>query len=157
MRGSSQCRDLILQSLPKNIGILRYHVGGEFFKQAYLNAAVEVAEARPDVLFYTYTKSLHFLRNVDMLDPPNGVIRPNFLVTASRGGKYDCEIDLLGIRTAEVIFSENEAGYKPIDHDDSHAAAPGGSFCLLLHGVQPKGTSASKALRELNGKGSYGR
>lgn len=157
MRYTSQIKRLLLWSLPCDVGILRYHVGGEFFKQTYLNAAVEVAEARPDVLFYAYTKSLHFLRNVDMVDPPNGVIRPNFLITTSHGGRYDHLIDKLGVRTATVVYSEAEAYDLPIDHDDSHAARPGGNFALLLHGVQPKGSEASKALVKLRGKGSYGK
>lgn len=157
MRGVAQCRDLILQSLPDNLGILRWHVGGEFFKLAYLQAAIEVAEAKPDALFYAYTKSLHFLQAIDMVDPANGLIRPNFLVTTSRGGKFDHLIDKIGVRTATVVYNEAQAGNMPIDHDDSHAARPGGSFALLLHGVQPKGSKASEALKALRGKGSYGR
>lgn len=157
MRGTVQCFLMLKKSLPKDVGILRYHVGGEFFKQAYLDAAVMLAEQFPDTLFYAYTKSLHFLQNVDMVDPPNGVIRPNFLVTASCGGKYDHLIRPLGVRTSTVIFEEAHAGDMPIDHDDSHAARMGGDFALLLHAVQPKGSLASKALVKLRGKGSYGR
>ena len=157
MRGTVQCLRLLEACLPSNVGILRYHVGGEFFKNAYLKAAVKLAELRPDVLFYSYTKSLHLLQQIDMLDPANGLIRPNFLITTSRGGKYDALIKELGVRTAKVVFSEAEAGSLPIDHDDSHAARPGGSFALLLHGVQPKGSEASQALIQLKGKGSYGK
>jgi hypothetical protein len=149
--------NLILQSIPKNAGIIRYHVGGEFFKQDYLNAAVLVAETRPDVLFYAYTKSLHLLQNVDCENLRCGRIRKNFLVTGSRGGVYDDLIPKLGIRTAKVINAETEAGKLPIDHDDSHAATAGGNFALLLHGVQPKGSVASVALQKLKGKGSYAR
>lgn len=157
IRGVTQCFLMLKKSLPKDVGILRYHVGGEFFKQAYLDAAVMLAERFPDTLFYAYTKSLHFLQNVDMVDPPNGVIRPNFLVTTSRGGKYDHLIDQIGVRTATVVFDKAQAGGMPIDHDDSHAARPGDSFALLLHGVQPKGSLASKALVKLRGEGSYNR
>ena len=155
MRGITQCRDMILSCLPSNLGVLRYHVGGDFFKLAYLRAAVEVAEAHPDRLFYAYTKSLQHLKHIDMQDPTNGVVRPNFLVTTSRGGKYD---HLIGdTRTATVVYDEPQAGDLPIDHDDSHAATIGGSFALLLHGIQPKGSEASKALVQLRGKGSYRR
>lgn len=157
LRGTNAKRIRLLNDLPSKAGVVRYHVGGEFFQQSYLDAAIEVAELRPDVLFYAYTKSLHFLQNVDMLDPANGVIRPNFLVTTSRGGKYDHLIDILGVRTATVVYSEAEAYGMPIDHDDSHAATPGGSFALLLHGVQPKGSKASKALVALRGAGNYTR
>ena len=47
-----------------------------------------------------------------------------------------------------------------IDHDDSHAARPDlrhQSFALLIHGVQPKGSEAAKAVVKLKGKGSYNR
>ena len=159
MRGPVQCLQMLQNSLPHNVGILRYHVGGDFFKMAYLKAAVKLAELRPDVLFYAYTKSLQFLQQIDMANPEWGMIRPNFMITTSCGGKYDPLIDELGVRTAKVVFSEAEARklHLSIDHDDSHAARPGGSFALLLHGVQPKGSEASKALVQLKGKGSYGK
>ena len=155
MRTVAQCRNLILTSLPDNAGIIRYHVAGDFFKLAYLRAAIEVAEKRPDILFYGYTKSLKFLQQIDMVNPRVGIIRPNFLMTISVGGKYDKLINLLDMRTAKVVFNQNETNGLPIDHDDSHAATIGGSFALLLHGIQPKGSQASEALRALNGLGSY--
>jgi hypothetical protein len=150
------CLKLLQSSLPPNIGILRFHVGGEFFKMSYLRAVVKLAELRPDVLFYAYTKSLHFLQQIDMVDPTRGIIRHNFLITASRGGRYESLIDELKIRTATVVFSSDDTSLA-IDHDDSHAATAGPSFSLLLHGIQPKGSIAAKSLVTLNGKGSYSR
>ena len=146
---------LIRNSIPDDAGIVRYHVGGEFFNMNYLLGAIGVAQVLKGVLFYTYTKSLHLLERIVMLDPGQGMILKNFLVTTSMGGRYDNLIDKIGVRTARVIFSESEAGDLPIDHDDSHAATPGGDFALLLHGIQPKGSNASQALKALKGKGSY--
>jgi hypothetical protein len=102
-------------------------------------------------LFYAYTKSLPFL--VGMTLPSN------FIVTVSRGGKHDHLIEGLGIRESVVVYSEKEAEEKglPIDHDDTHAATHGGSFALLIHGTQPAGSDAGKALSALKGKGSYNR
>lgn len=160
MRGVEQCRSLLEQSLPSDCGVLRFHVGGDFFKLHYLQGALELADSMPNVLFYAYTKVLkYFVSDVELFDAPNGIVnkRGNFLLTASRGGKYDNLIEELRLREARVVFSESEAGSMPIDHDDSHAATVGGSFALLLHGTQPKGSEAAKALRQLNGKGSYGR
>jgi hypothetical protein len=157
MRTDRQIADLILRSLPKRAGIVRYQVSGDFFKLSYMKGAVLAAKARPDVLFYAYTKSLPHLQSIGMMDPANGVLLPNFQVTASYGGEYDHLIPIMGIRSSTVIFSEMEAGKLPIDHDDSHAATMGGDFALLLHGVQPAGTPAAKALVELKGKGSYSR
>jgi hypothetical protein len=157
LKGEFSICNMILQSMPENAGIIRYHVGGEFFNMEYLKAAVLAAEVRPDVLFYAYTKSLHLIQKIRCDNLRAGIIRPNFLITGSRGGKYDHLIPVLGIRTAKVINAENEAGHLPIDHDDSHAATAGGNFALLLHGIQPKGSIASKALQLLKGKGSYAR
>jgi hypothetical protein len=42
-----------------------------------------------------------------------------------------------------------------IDHDDKHAYEGSDNFALLLHGQQKAGTEASKALKALNGLGSY--
>ncbi len=157
IRTDKQIAEMIVGSLPKRAGIIRLHVAGDFFKLSYLKGAVLAAMYRPDVLFYAYTKSLDHLWQIDMDDPSNGVLRHNFLVTASYGGKHDKMISQMGIRTAKVVYSEADAGDLPIDHDDSHAATMGGDFALLLHGVQPAGTPAAKALVELRGNGSYSR
>lgn len=150
-------RKLLELSLPKNAGIVRYHVSGDFFKRSYLLGAIYFSIMRPDVLFYGYTKSLHFvfdMRN-DCADLSRGIVRDNFLLTASEGGSADAVIGITGMRSARVIFDEGEANGLPIDHDDSHAATAGGSFALLLHGVQPKGTVAAKAWQVIKkaGKG----
>jgi hypothetical protein len=100
---------------------------------------------------------INLLLQIEMEKPSEGVIRNNFLLTASIGGKYDNLIPQLGLRSAKVVFAENEAGKLPIDHDDSHAATKGGNFALLLHGIQPKGSDAATALKELRGVGSYAR
>jgi hypothetical protein len=95
-----------------------------------------------------------------MQDPQNGVVFNNFILTASVGGKHDHLIENLGLRTAEVVFSEEEAKQKglEIDHTDEHAAQPGGSFALLIHGTQPAGSEAGKAWYKIRkAKGGYSR
>ena len=87
---------------------------------------------------------------------------PNFVLTASYGGRNDNLISERALRCTKVVFSEAEASKLglEIDHDDSHAARPSlkdQDFALLIHGTQPKGSEASEALRALNGKGSYSR
>jgi hypothetical protein len=159
-KGVTACFTLLSVSLPVDAGIVRYHVGGDWFKLDYLLAAIRLAESEPERLFYSYTKSLHHLEGVrDAQDWGRGVIRHNFLVTASRGGKYDNLIDGIGVRTATVVYSEADAlkGGLPIDHDDSHASTSGGNFALLIHGTQPKGSAAAVALKALKGVGSYSR
>lgn len=148
--------ELLNNSMPKDLGICRIHVAGDFFNLAYMMAWATMAEAHPDRLFYAYTKSLPFWlklrRYISSL--------PNFVLTASSGGRHDNLIGRHRLREAKVIFTEAEANGLDIDHDDSHAADPTKrkeSFCLLLHGIQPKGSEAATALKNLKGKGSYGR
>ena len=148
--------DLIQVSLPKKFDILRVHVGGDFFSQTYFDAWVEMARRMPDKIFYAYTKSLpYWIHGRDSSYP----FPDNFVLTASRGGKKDELIERHILKCAEVVFSEQEAIDKglEIDHDDSHAAFGTESFALLLHGMQPKGSKAGEALKELKrqGKGGY--
>ena len=141
---------LLKDSLPKNAGIVRIHVAGDFFNRDYMMAWYAVAMSNPQILFYAYTKSLRYM--IDIQDKYGAL--SNFVFTASRGGRDDFLIDKHGLREAVVVFNEEEAYNKglEIDHDDSSAADPtkrNQSFALLLHGVQPKGSEASKALKIL--------
>lgn len=146
----------LLNAMPRDTGVVRIHVGGDFKTQAYFDAWSYAAKSRPDVLFYAYTKSLPFwIKRKSQLPA-------NFVLTASRGGYKDKLIQEHNLRESVVVYSENEAADLglDIDHDDSHAADPakrGQSFALLLHGVQPKGTEAAAALTALKGKGTYSR
>lgn len=148
--------DLLDSTLPKNVGVVRIHVGGDMFNRNYFMGWLLMAIRNPTVLFYAYTKSLNFwVENID-------IIPENMVLTASRGGRLDHMIDQYNLREAKVVFSESEAeklGLE-IDHDDSHAAdvsKRNESFALLIHGVQPAGSEAASALKTLKGKGSYGK
>jgi hypothetical protein len=144
--------------LPADAGIVRIHVAGDFFSADYMQAWYNVALMNPNVLFYAYTKSIRYwqfhIKEYPILD--------NLVLTASYGGSDDELIQEYSLRSAKVVFSEAEAealGLE-IDGDDSHAARPdlrNQSFALLIHGTQPKGSEASKALSALKGKGSYSR
>ena len=147
------------QDKPKDLGILRFHVGGDFFNSDYFFAALNLAMINPDKLFYAYTKSLPYWIKykgwADLID--------NFVLTASRGGRSDHLIEEHNLRESVVVFSEDEARERnlEIDHNDSHAAVPDwefDDFALLIHGTQPKGTEAAEALKLLrknNVKHSY--
>ncbi len=129
--------------------IIRLHVGGDFFSQAYFDAWCLVLRARPGVLAYGYTKSLPFwVRRL-------GTLPENLVLTASEGGRHDELIARHGLRFARVVFSEAEAAALglDLDTDDSHAMRAGPSFALLLHGPQPKGTPAAKAWAAIHAAG----
>jgi len=141
---------MLSRSMPEDLGIARIHVGGDFFNKMYMLAWASVAELNPDRLFYAYTKSLpYWIKFRDYIDN-----LPNFILTASYGGKYDSLINQHGLRSAIVVYSESQAASLglEIDHDDSHAADPSKqhqNFALLIHGVQPAGSEASNALQLL--------
>jgi hypothetical protein len=142
----SAMADGIAAALPKDAGIVRIHVGGDFFNENYMLAWFEVARRNPSVLFYAYTKSLPYVVNQLYSIPEN------FSITASRGGRFDHLIDQYKLREAVVVYSEQEAADLglEIDHDDSHAAVKDGkNFALLIHGTQPKGSQAGAALQQL--------
>ena len=142
-KGVDECADLICASLPPKFDVARVHVGGDYFSKEYLRAWVEVARRNPDKVFYSYSKSLHF-----MLE---WALPENLVLTASRGGKFDNLIDVAGWKEAVVVYSEEEAEQLglEIDHDDTHAAFGKEDFALLIHGTQPKGSAASIALQKL--------
>lgn len=142
--GPKKAAALIQSSIPKNAEIIRIHVGGDFKTQWYFDAWLQTAKARPDILFYFYTKSLPFL--VKRLEEVNKL--DNFVYTASRGGHKDELINQHNLREAIVVYHPDEAEYE-IDHDDSHAALGRDNFNLLIHGIQPPNSNASKAIQKL--------
>lgn len=140
---------LILSSLDKSAKIVRIHVSGDFFNAQYFRAWAYVAMHRPETKFYAYTKSVNIVAdNMHM-------IPDNLVLTLSEGGKHDHLIPHLDIKSAKVVFSEEQADALSleIDHDDSHAIEGTNNFALLIHGTQAKGTDASKAIKALKANG----
>jgi hypothetical protein len=136
--------DIIMESLPSS-KYVRVHVSGDFYSIDYLNAWLDVADLTPETTFYAYTKSLHLLAQVEEF-------AQNFVFTLSHGGKYDQNIPNFPFKSAKVILDPIEAEIMglEVDHDDSHAYnAEGKDFALLIHGQQPKGSDASKAIKAL--------
>lgn len=152
---TAQMWTLMQDSLPKKAKIIRVHVSGDFFNEDYFDAWMHTARCNPEKLFYAYTKSLH------LWVAKRDTIPDNFKLNASRGGIHDWMIDTYGLKSAEVVFSEEESATKglEIDHDDSLAYGQNESFALLIHGTQPAGSSAAKALSALRklGKTGYGK
>lgn len=145
-KSADEMADLIESSMPKDLGICRIHVAGDFFNRDYLQAWAIVAARNPKKLFYAYTKSLGYW--VELRE----TIPANFVLTASYGGRLDHLIVQHNLRFSKVIYHPSDAGKMVIDHDDSHAARPdiaNKSFALLIHGIQPKGSAAANALRVL--------
>lgn len=145
---------LLQDNLPHGVAYVRVHVSGDFNTEKYFIAWLNVAMNNPLVTFYGYTKATPFLVKYKTYIPRN------FRFTASKGGTCDNLIGKHKLRSAEVVFSVNEAEQKglQIDHDDSHAINAEGSFALLLHGTQPAGSVAGKAWETIKRSiGGYGR
>jgi hypothetical protein len=141
------------EAMPKNLGVCRISVAGDFFNQSYFDAWLSIALNNPDKLFYAYTKSLPYWVN------RIGIIPENFVLTASLGGRKDDMIKTYNLRSVQVVYSTEQAeslGLE-VDHTDEHAANPETRdvpFCLMIHGVQPKGSAASSAIKELKKNGT---
>lgn len=149
--------ELIVASFPRGAKILRLHVGGDFFSQAYFDAWASVAKRFYNCIIYAYTKSIHFVKNHKEPLPDN------FRITLSRGGRYDHLIEELAMDTeeevqygiAEVLGHPDEAAAKEleVDHDDSHAIAGKQHFALLLHSMQPAGSEAAEKVKKMRKEG----
>lgn len=157
VRGKSrdQLISLLLKSLQmffsknQKINVIRVHVGGDFFSQAYFDAWMHVASFFPERRFYAYTKSLHFWEKSQHKVPDN------FSLVASEGGHFDSLASKHGFRTARVVMNpeEAEALNLEIDHDDQHAQQGKDSFALLIHGTQKSGSESAKATAEMRKRG----
>ena len=138
----------------KKIKLVRFHQSGDFWSQDYFDAWLIVAQQHSELTFYGYTKALpYWIKRLSE-------IPSNFKLVASRGGTHDYLIEMFGLRSARVVFSEREARRKwhlPIDHDDTHVWKHNGDFAILLHGQQPKGSKAGKAWYKIvkYGRGGY--
>lgn len=152
--GTSYNMVKLIQKSLSELDFYRVHVSGDYWKESYFLAWLNVAYNNPTKTFYGYTKATPFLAKYRSHLPPN------FRFTASKGGTCDNLIAKHNLKSAEVVFSVNEAESKglEIDHDDSYAIGGTKSFALLLHGTQPPGTEASKAWVKLmrDGMGGYG-
>ena len=155
----SQIVDLIVSSIKetglKRGGTLRVHIGGDYFSQIYFNAWMKVASFFPNIVFYSYTKSIKFL--LEYITAYGGLPK-NFVFTCSRGGKYDNLIPSTMVKSAKVFFSDDEAKALglDIDHTDDLAISGSDDFALVIHGSQPAGSEASKALSANKKKGFTG-
>ena len=136
-------------------GTLRVHIGGDYYSQSYFNAWMKAASYFPNIVFYSYTKSIKFL--LEYITAVGGLPK-NFVFTCSHGGKYDNLIPQTLVKSAKVFFNMDEANALglEIDHTDDLAISGSDDFALVIHGSQPAGSAASKALSANKKKGFTG-
>lgn len=122
---------LLASILPKGVGRVRIHSGGDFFSQDYFDGWMHFAALNPDVDFWAFTKSLPFWL------ARAGVIPENLNLQASYGGRHDALIDEHGLKFAVVVYSLEEAARMGLDIDTNDLMAAYGqeSFALLEKAV----------------------
>jgi hypothetical protein len=129
----AQMVELILSELPKEVKIIRVHSSGDYFAKRYFLAWVKVAELRPDIKFFGYTKILNYVN----ADKPQ-----NFHLVYSYGGKMDskhsCEPTAYVVKNvAEAVERGLIASCVSDPSDDYNFIMSGQTFALCLHGTQP--------------------
>ena len=137
------------ESFPK---VRMFGTSGDFFHVNLYKACLHLARSMAPLRIYWYTKAIPFWVNAIQYIPEN--LEQN----ASLGGRFDGLIYDQNLKYARVVYSFEEAARLglPIDKRDELASEPGGSFAIPIHGVQPKGSAASKALQQLKKKGFHG-
>ncbi|MEV7395013.1 hypothetical protein [Streptomyces sp. NPDC091215] len=80
---------------------VRIHDSGDFFSDAYLLAWLRIIRARPESIFYAYTKEVTRFGGLVEPDPP-----ANFLWVYSFGGTQDALLDIERDRVADVFPDE---------------------------------------------------
>ena len=56
------------------IGVFRWHVGGEFFSENYMENVYKFCANHPDTKFYVYTKRFEWVEQLDSIKPSNLVV-----------------------------------------------------------------------------------
>jgi len=132
-KSAEQMAAIILSEIKLRTRIVRIHSSGDFFNAAYFAAWVMVAKARPDVIFFGYTKVAAYVRE----QKPT-----NFHLTYSHGGLDDSIAK--DLPTCYVALDDNHAVQIAKDtgailcceenqYDDYLAILAGKSFILKVH------------------------
>ena len=137
------------ESLPK---IRMFGTSGDFFHENLYKACLHFARSMAPIRVYWYTKALPiWVKHIKY-------IPENLEQNASVGGRFDHLIHQHDLKYTRVVYNHEEAKQLklPLDKRDELASEKGGPFAILLHGTQPKGSPASRALALLRKKGFRG-
>lgn len=130
---ADEMAQVLENSLPKNVEIVRIHASGDFFNGTYFRAWLKVIENHPSIFFYAYTKVYPLLKK----DIPD-----NFHLVYSFGGKWDETYLLentLDIPQCIIVEDESQAhdlglpvACKELEDDIAYIFL-GQSFALIEH------------------------
>lgn len=139
---SAAMADLIDESLPKTVKIVRIHSSGDFFSPAYFQAWRGVAYRHPEITFYGYTKILAYAMHKNSeLDNFFGLPElDNFYLQYSHGSRDDCKVASDTVPTCYIEeydkqYPEIQAvcGSHETSHQDYLAIIAKQSFKIKLH------------------------
>lgn len=136
IRGKSaeQVADILDASIPDKIEVMRIHSSGDFFNPEYFQGWILLAERRPEITFFGYTKQLDFV-NADKPD--------NFHLVYSYGGRMDDKVtpDTPIAYVVETVADALDMGLTAVckdnPADDFDWILEQKSFALTIHGTQP--------------------
>ena len=112
----------------RKITHVRIHSSGDYYSPKYLNKWVTIAKNNPNIIFYSYTKSIPL---VNKINKPS-----NFIFIYSHGSKVDFMINEKKDRHAKIFKNQDEllqAGYIDASGDDLLALTPNKKVGLIFH------------------------
>lgn len=133
-RDVSKIAEMILTDLPNKVKIVRIHSSGDLFWREYFEAWCKVAAARPEIIFFGYTKHLDYSLS--------DLIPQNMFLQYSYGSKDDSRYDVLEVKPPTCFIGENDGDYPNIrvvcgsddtSHEDYLAILNKQSFVILAH------------------------
>ena len=116
-------------SRKRKITHIRVHSSGDYYSPAYLNKWVTIARNNPNITYYSYTKSVKMIKNLE--NKPE-----NLEIIFSEGGKQDHLIDYENDRHAKIFNNQADllqAGYIDASGDDLKALTPNKKVGLIFH------------------------
>ena len=124
---------------------VRIHASGDFYSMSYMIDWLQIAESRPDIKFYAYTKSIAHWKRLQR----SHTIPSNFVLIYSMGSTVDALIDVNTDRHARIFGSEIEAieaGYALASEDDAQAwNQPNNRIGLVIFGATNKWKQTQKS------------
>lgn len=99
LKNSENMVELINNSLPVGVKIVRLHSSGDFFSKEYFMAWVDVAKQNPEIVFFGYTKILEYTA----IELPE-----NFKIVYSYGSTDDETYNTLENKPAACFIAEKE-------------------------------------------------
>ena len=112
----------------RKITHIRVHSSGDYYSPKYLDKWLQIARNNPEIIFYSYTKSIPLVNKIDL---PS-----NYIMIFSEGSKVDFMIDEKTHRHAKIFNNKEEllaSGYIDASGDDLKALTPNKKVGLIFH------------------------